>query len=455
MRHPLKRWSTAVLALALALGLSGCFGGSKTQRRANKAELQERLRKLETPGLLLGEFPLAKNAVVDGDTIKVAGLNASLRLTGMDTEETFKSEGDRRLFEMGWEHYLKTKRGKSRHPVKAASPLGEDAKKFAKAFFADADTVRLERDHPKEIRDRYNRYLAYAFAKKNGEWVNYNVEAVRAGMSPYFMKYAYSRRFHDQFAAAQQEARAAQRGIWKPGAMAYPDYPERLRWWEARARYIKAFEEEAEGKDDYVILTQWDSLKRLEAKLDQQVTVFGTVGEIKLGDRGPTVATLSRRMFGDLQIVFFDKDVFLGSCIGNMTGEFVRVRGAVTKYRDRFRKREYLQIVVNLPGQVECCPLDSAFAGSDPAQPPMPEPRKQAAPARAEPAKAGEPAPAEPEPPEDEDETWEQWAPPAGGVGEDPGDEGEDGGEDEGADTRAGGEVVGDDLGDESGDQAP
>ena len=53
--------------------------------------------------------------------------------------------------------------------------FGEDGKKFAQGFFEDVRAVRLERDHPGEIRDFYGRYLAYVFAKKNGEWVNYGV----------------------------------------------------------------------------------------------------------------------------------------------------------------------------------------------------------------------------------------------------------------------------------------
>ena len=73
----------------------------------------------------------------------------------------------------------------------------------AEAWFKDVDVVRLERDDAQEIRDRYDRYLAYVFAKKHGTWTNYNVEAVRAGMSPYFPKYGTSRRFHAEFVAAE------------------------------------------------------------------------------------------------------------------------------------------------------------------------------------------------------------------------------------------------------------
>ena len=47
------------------------------------------------------------------------------------------------------------------------------------------------------------------YDNKGGTWVNYNVEAVRAGMGPYFPKYGQSRRFHPEFVAAQEEARKA------------------------------------------------------------------------------------------------------------------------------------------------------------------------------------------------------------------------------------------------------
>ena len=225
---------TAVLAVgALALGTTtaGCspVGGQRYSRKV----AQKSLQKLESPGILIGEFRLTK--VVDGDTVKVDGLDSSLRLLGDDTEETFKNEADRRAMEASWEDYKKAKRNGGPRPAKYATPLGEQAKEFAKNWFAGVDKVRIERDHPAEIRDRYNRYLAYVFAQKGGAWVNYNLEAVRAGMSPYFPKYGNSRRFHQEFLAAQAEAKAAQRGIWAPGAPAYPDYPEREAWWTARA----------------------------------------------------------------------------------------------------------------------------------------------------------------------------------------------------------------------------
>ena len=54
---------------------------------------------------------------------------------------------------------------------------------------------------------------------------------VRAGFAPYFTKYGYSRRYHAEFLKAEEEAKAAHRGIWAAGTMHAPDYPERNRYW--------------------------------------------------------------------------------------------------------------------------------------------------------------------------------------------------------------------------------
>ena len=336
------------VAVAAAAALATC--GAPDAERYSRHQAQASLGSLEQPGVSIGEFRLTK--IVDGDTIRVDGLDSALRLIGMDTEETFKSEKDRRLFENGWDEYMKVKRGDSKHPVKAATPLGEDAKAFAKQFFDGATRVRLERDDAREIRDRYDRYLAYVLAEKDGVWKVYNVEAVRAGMSPYFTKYGYSRRYHDQFVAAEREAREAKRGIWDPTKMHYPDYDERRPWWTARAEFIAQFDRDAAGRDDHVNLTQFDALKRIEQRLGKEVTVLGTVGDVRYGDRGPTKVMLSRRMHGDFPIIFFDKDVLASTGLAGWKGEFVMVKGVVTEYENKHTHRKQLQIVVDRPGQV-------------------------------------------------------------------------------------------------------
>jgi endonuclease YncB( thermonuclease family) len=288
----------------------------------------------ETPaGVDMGRFALSPGAVVDGDTIKVEGLDASLRLLALDTEETFKSEADRRAYEVGWEEYLREKKSKTEKPVKVATPTGEAAKEFGKEFFRGALEVRLERDSPRDLRGRFGRFLVYVFVQRNDEWINYNLEVVRAGLSPYFTKYGYSRRFHADFVEAQAEARSAARGIWSPGTEHYEDYERRLVWWTARAETIAGFERDGAGRDDFIMLTHWDAPRRLEAHVGDEVTVLATVGEITRRDHGPSVVDLSRRLFEDFPLVFWDPLLIEECSLDEYAGEYVRVRGVVRRHR--------------------------------------------------------------------------------------------------------------------------
>lgn len=341
-----------LLLLAAALGLPSCVP-TRSARRATKEQVAATLSAFEQAGLVLGEFPIdGANSVVDGDTIRVKGLDSSMRLLALDTEETFKHADERAAFNSGWESYLKKMRGSSNRPVKLATPLGEEAKEYAQAFFSGADRVRLERDHPGEIRDYYGRYLAYVFVERNGSWVNYNLEAVRAGMSPYFTKYGRSRRFHKEFTEAQAWARERKLGIWDPNKQHAPDYEERLAWWNKRGEQIWEFEQGMAAHANWIALTRWDSLLELERRLGTEVVVLGAVGEIRPGDRGPTVVKLSRTRRSDLALVFFDKDLFLASSVGRSKGEYVTVRGVPQRYRDPRSGYERLQILISLPGQI-------------------------------------------------------------------------------------------------------
>ncbi len=342
---------TLLLSLASILVISACRP-SKQTRRYNRKQVQQSLQRLESPGLVIGEFALAHHGILDGDTIKVRGLDTSLRLLAIDTEETYKSKKDQRDSDANFDVYLRKKKGSRGRPAKAATPLGEDAKKFAKKFFAGVNRVRLERDHPKEIRGAYGRYLSYVFVQKNGVWVNYNVEAVRAGMTPYFTKYGYSRRFHKDFVEAEKQAQAKQLGIWKPGCKCYPDYPIRKKWWDGRANFILDFERKAKERDDFIVLTNWDAIRRIEEKLGQEVTILATVASIKFGESGPSRAMLGRRMFNDFPAIFFDRDVFSTSGVTEFKGEFIAITGVVNKYKNKYNNKQVLQILVSLPSQV-------------------------------------------------------------------------------------------------------
>ena len=354
-----RSWAPwGALSLVFALVWGGCADAARRGvERYDADQLEASLEQPDELGLEMGVFPLKQGAIVDGDTIKVGGLEESLRLIGLDTEETFKSEKNKREYEEGWAVYWAKKSEGHSRPIKIATPMGEEAKHFAQDFFKGVRRVKLERDHPKEIRGRYNRFLAYVFAERDGKWVNYNVEAVRAGMTPYFTKYAYSRRFHEDFVEAQEEARAAKRGIWSDAEGHYPDYPRRLEWWNARADFIAEFEREARGHSDMVVLTHFDAPQRLEALLDREVEVLATVGDIKPREgKAPARVMLSRRLFADMPLIFWDEEVLAQSGIEAYKGEFVRVKGLVTAYTNKYTGKTVLQIEVRMPRQVRLPP---------------------------------------------------------------------------------------------------
>jgi len=347
----------------MAVAIAGCDRGATAEapgRHADSAPAHvgasehpptqaEPRKECDREGLLVGEYRLGDKPVVDGDTIRVEGIEGSIRLLSIDTEEKLRSKADRAAAAKDFERYLKRKRGNATRPRKAGTPMGQQATEFAKAFFQGVRVVRLERDDPKEIRGRYGRLLAYAFVKKNGRWTSYNVECVRAGMSPYFTKYGYSHRFHNQLSHAEAEAREAHRGIWSPDARGYGDYDERKAWWNARADFIRAFEHEANSRDDYVQLSHSDATERLEERLGQKTTILSTVDRIQ-HFKGLVRVVLARQRGSGFPVIFFDKDVFRQSGIKRYRGEPVAIRGRV----ERYEKGNYrtLQIVVRAPTQV-------------------------------------------------------------------------------------------------------
>jgi len=119
--------------------------------------------------------------VVDGDTLVLAN-QARVRLIGADTPETVKP---------GW-------------PVE---PYGPEATEFTRKFVADGD-VRLEFDGRRK--DKYGRFLAHV-------WVDDRMleeELIRAGLATAATEYSYSATAKVRFVEAQNQARAAERGIW-------------------------------------------------------------------------------------------------------------------------------------------------------------------------------------------------------------------------------------------------
>src|SRR5690606_2536100 len=86
-----RRGTGVSLAVALLLGL-GAATTACADAGARRYSRREAAAGMARLGLELGRFRLAPEPVLDGDTIKVDGLDASLRLLAIDTEETPKSK---------------------------------------------------------------------------------------------------------------------------------------------------------------------------------------------------------------------------------------------------------------------------------------------------------------------------------------------------------------------------
>ncbi|MFP4115461.1 MAG: thermonuclease family protein [Spirochaetota bacterium] len=156
--------------------------------------------------------------VSDGDTIvvKLNGEDESLRLTCVDTEESWATGG------------------------KPVTKAGKLASEMAKAYFPVGSTVDIEFDTDDSVdvcltkhRGNYGRLLVYVH--KGGE--NYSLKLVREGWSPYFVKYGRSRVYDNEMRAAEAEAQAKALIVWNPDTNAggpSRDYRVLVPWWHYR-----------------------------------------------------------------------------------------------------------------------------------------------------------------------------------------------------------------------------
>lgn len=296
------RWSACVISV-VGLLCSGavCAQDSKPQGEKPRAqtpgakptpasEPSETVRLAGADlGLDVGEFALRDAGVVDGDTLKVEGIKRSLRLLAIDTEEVFHGKDNdnqkrlRKLMAEDYEAYVAEVAGDQLLPAKYATPLGDEATAWAAEFFAQAKALRLELDTPAALTGSYGRLLVYVWAiyTDGREPALYNLEAVRAGMSPYFVKYGRSQRFDAVFREAQDQARVAKRGIWDPDKQHYPDYERRLAWWSRRAAALSQVISLRAREVDFVEVGPYEAIESLRPRVDKsaEVTVFGIVDD--------------------------------------------------------------------------------------------------------------------------------------------------------------------------------
>jgi endonuclease YncB( thermonuclease family) len=295
--------------------------------------------------LVLGTYPLGADALVDGDTLRVAGVG-SVRILGLDCEEVFKNARDRAAAAADFAAYARAQRGESKTPVKFGTPDGEAARELVRGLLAQATTVRLERDEVGgHERDGFDRALAHAILIGPAGEKHLALEVVRAGLSPYFVKYGRTRRWHAELAAAELEARAAKRGVWSPEpARHYPDYDERLAWWAEREAQVERWRAEP-AAPERVYLGTVGAHERVAARVGAEVVLFGTVARTRL-DGWPRILWLSNRRGADVAAVVHSEAVWNALDHEALARRFVTVRGTVTLYEGR------PQVEIGRPEQV-------------------------------------------------------------------------------------------------------
>jgi micrococcal nuclease len=128
--------------------------------------------------------------VVDGDTVDIVDEvrgRLRIRLLGIDTPETKK-------------------------PGYSVGCWGPEASQFAISTL-QGERVAFVTDASQGMYDRYGRTLAYL--RKADGW-DYSIEAARAGAAKSYVYHGKPASESPAIAAAEQEASAAQRGLWGP-----------------------------------------------------------------------------------------------------------------------------------------------------------------------------------------------------------------------------------------------
>lgn len=134
--------------------------------------------------------------VVDGDTIDVIDDTRGrirVRLLGIDAPEATKTVGC-------W---------------------GPQATEFAKSTLLGAG-VAIITEPTQDLHDRYGRTLSYVDLDKAGGW-DYSIEAARNGAAHAYVYGTSPVSRAAEIAAAEQEAKAAGRGLWGPPCFGHTD----------------------------------------------------------------------------------------------------------------------------------------------------------------------------------------------------------------------------------------
>jgi endonuclease YncB( thermonuclease family) len=362
-----NRPARSLCLVALCLLPIGCTGptaraddGPATPPAGNPTTV----RPSEDEAYVLGTHALKdEGGIVDGDTVKVEGLARSLRLILIDCEEMPHASYDPKwlkLMEADFPAYVKAMTLGAERPVKYPTPLGREAKVFAERFFEGVEELRLEVDVPGQGKDTHGRTLCYAWAIYGDERAPklYNLEVVRAGMSPYYVKYGRSRRFDAAFRAAEAEAREAKRGIWADDAPHYPDYDARLAWWGRRAEALDRYAKIAKDPRAPLHVEGRSAIQKLLKRVGGEVYVFGLIDDhdpraVTLHEDGATLRLGGEQQYIEVEVQGQELAKLLD--VKRFFGEFVTVRGALDREGSPIEKggeTRYMRVVVKEAKQI-------------------------------------------------------------------------------------------------------
>ena len=187
--------------------------------------------------------------VVDGDTIVVTykGKYEKVRLLCVNTPESV-------------------------HPDKKQNiPMGKVASNYAKkrlkGKYAD-----LEFEGP--FRGRYGRLLAYVFV----DGVNFNLELVREGLSPYYIKYGLSQQYDKEFREAEQYARNHGLNIWGDPALTQKYLRLKSKWGQYRSNVSSPTASVQEKEWKYVASRNSKVFHRPDCKWVKKISPKNLIG---------------------------------------------------------------------------------------------------------------------------------------------------------------------------------
>ena len=116
------------------------------------------------------------------------------------------------------------------HPNRKENvPMGKVASDYTRDRLK-GKYVDLEFEGP--IRGRYGRLLAYIFV----DGINFNLELVRKGLSPYYTKYGLSQKYDKEFREAEGYARKHELNIWGDPKLTQKYLKLKSKWGQYRSK---------------------------------------------------------------------------------------------------------------------------------------------------------------------------------------------------------------------------